>query len=447
MARRGWFLKRTRAPVPKLGRVPSGQPTILFTGFEPSGDDHAAAAIAELLARHPHVRVCAWGGPKMEAAGAEIVEHTGKDAVVGLPGVGKILEHRRINARVAEWVARNKPAVHVPVDSPAANFPICKITKRAGARVVHLVAPQVWAWGSWRIHKLRRLTDFVCCLLPFEEQYFRDRGVEARFVGHPLFDTPLDLDALDSAVAAWPRGETNLAVMPGSRPAELRQNAPLLVEVYRQLEAERPGLRGVVAAATDEIAGDLPALAGGAWPDSLRIERARTDEIVRWCDAALVVSGTVTLQVARQARPMLVVYKWSRLVYWLIGRWLLRTRYFTLPNLIAGREIVPEMVPYFGGPGPVLDRLRALLDDPGALRAQRETLGTLAGIYRGRSAAEGAARAIAWQAGLEDADAIPDVLGDGTPPLEQLARAAGPSCPAPETEQTRGAVASGPAGE
>jgi len=396
--------------------------TILFTGFEPSGDDHAAAVIASLRQRHPGVRVCAWGGPKMEAAGAEIIERTGHDSVVGVPGIGKILEHRRINTRVAAWIHRNRPAVHVPVDSPAANFPLCKIAKQAGARVVHLVAPQVWAWGSWRINKLRRLTDFVCCLLPFEESYLRSRGVEARFVGHPLFDTPLDLDAIGGAVENWPRGETNLAVMPGSRPAELRMNAPLLVEVYRRLEAERPGLRGVVAAATDDIAADLPGLAGGAWPESLRIESGRTDEVIRWSDAALVVSGTVTLQVARQVRPMVVVYKWSRWVYWLIGRWILRTRFFTLPNLVAGKEIVPEMVPYFGGPGPVLERIRPLLDDPSAMEEQRRALGLLREIYRGRSAAEGAARAIAWQAGLEDAAAIPASLGAEPPPLERLAQ-------------------------
>ena len=96
------------------------------------------------------------------------------------------------------WLDANPVAVHVPVDSPAANFPSCKIAKARGAKVVHLVAPQVWAWGKWRVNKLRRLTSFVCCLLPFEEQYFKERNVPAEFVGHPLFDELPDLGALDA---------------------------------------------------------------------------------------------------------------------------------------------------------------------------------------------------------------------------------------------------------
>ncbi|HHN78407.1 MAG TPA: lipid-A-disaccharide synthase, partial [Phycisphaerales bacterium] len=142
------------------------EPAILFTGFEPSGDDHASAVIAELRRRHPGLRMYAWGGPKMGQAGAEIIEETGKDAVMGLPGLSKVLEHRRINQRIAAWLDRNPVRVHVPIDSPAANFPICKMARKRGVKVVHLVAPQVWAWGKWRVNKLRRLTDFVCCLLP-----------------------------------------------------------------------------------------------------------------------------------------------------------------------------------------------------------------------------------------------------------------------------------------
>ncbi|MEM0983203.1 MAG: lipid-A-disaccharide synthase [Planctomycetota bacterium] len=379
-------------------------PTILFTGFEPSGDDHASAVIRELRARHPHVRVFAWGGPKMEAAGATIVEQTGRDAVMGVPGIGKILEHKKINKRVEAWIDEHRPAVHVPVDSPAANFPICKIAKDAGAKVVHLVAPQVWAWGTWRVKKLRRLTSFVCCLLPFEEEFFKERDVPAAFVGHPLFDKPLDLDALDREVASWPRSDgVNLAVMPGSRPGEIRKNFPVLIEAYRMLEKKRPGMRGVVAATNPEVERTLRGLAGGPWPESLRVEHGRTDAVIRWCDAAMVVSGTVTLQIARQAKPMVVVYKSNPVVYWLLARWLLSTTYYTLPNLVAGREIVPELVPYFGGPEPVFRAVDRLLSDPHALAVQREELGDLASAFAGRSAAVGAAEAIARAAGLQNA--------------------------------------------
>lgn len=397
----------------------SDAPAILFTGFEPSGDDHASAVIRELKARHPGVRVFAWGGPRMEAAGAEIVERTGQNAVMGLPGLGKILEHRAINKRVAAWLDANPVAVHVPVDSPAANFPICALAKKRGAKVVHLVAPQVWAWGKWRVNKLRRLTDFVCCLLPFEERYFKDRHVPAKFVGHPLFDEAPELGALDAELAGYPEPPAGadwgrkIALMPGSRPKEIERNFPLLIEAFRRLRRDYPDLTGVVAATRADleptlrgIARRTPIAPGCAdrctdgWPDGVTIASDATDAVTRWCDLALVVSGTVTLQIARQHKPMVIVYKSSRLMYWAIAKWLLSTPYFSLPNLIAGERIVPELIPHFGGPEPIVDGAVALLERPEGAAQQRAALREIAEKYDGTHAARGAAEAIARVAGL-----------------------------------------------
>src|SRR4029077_19745467 len=130
-------------------------------------------------------------------AGATLVERTGDDAVMGVPALKKIREHTRINERIDAWMRQHRPGVHIPVDSPGANFPICKIAKGHGIKVVHLVAPQIWAWGRWRIGKLRRRTDMVLCLLPFEESFFRTRHVPARFIAHPLFDAPISEAELD----------------------------------------------------------------------------------------------------------------------------------------------------------------------------------------------------------------------------------------------------------
>ncbi|MFG0286253.1 MAG: lipid-A-disaccharide synthase [Phycisphaerales bacterium JB039] len=384
---------------------PSDTPTILFTGFEPSGDDHASAVIREIRRIAPHVRMYAWGGPRMEQAGAEIVERTGRDAVMGLPGLAKIREHRAINRRVGLWLDERTPTVHVPVDSPAANFPICSMAKQRGVKVVHLVAPQIWAWGSWRIRKLRRLTDMALCLLPFEEGWFTTRGVPARFVGHPLFDEPLDLDALDREAAELPGGDPKLALMPGSRPSELRKNFPLLLATFRALRAERPALCGVVAAVNDEVAQILRQMAesAGGWPDGLHMVAGKADAVIRWCDLALVVSGTVTLQIARQHKPMVTFYKSSRLLYWLIARWIVSTRYFALPNLIAGSAVVPELIPHFGGAGPLLAAARRLMDDPEAMARQRTDLRDICSRFQGHNAAKSAARIIAHMAG-----ALPD---------------------------------------
>jgi lipid-A-disaccharide synthase len=383
-------------------------PVILFTAFEPSGDDHAAAVIAELRRRRPDLAIHAWGGPRMARAGATIVERTGDDAVMGMPGYKKIQEHREINDRIARWVRVNPVRVHVPVDSPGANFPICAITRAAGARVVHLVAPQIWAWGRWRIHKLRRRTDLVLCLLPFEEGFFQRRHVNARFIGHPLFDEPINEGALDARAqalaAATGGGSPRIALMPGSRPAELAHNFPLLLDAFRALRDSHPGLSGVVAATKPAVAERLRAMAesasGGGWPERLGMAVTDTDAVVRWCDLALVVSGTVTLQIARQLKPMVVVYRGSRIFYYGFAKWILATKYFALPNVLAHREIVPEFAPHFGGADKIVRAARRLLDSPEQAADVRAELARVVGLFQGRNASAAAADAIEEVAGL-----------------------------------------------
>lgn len=396
-------------------------PGLLFTAFEPSGDDHAAAVILELRRRHPDLPIYGWGGPKMRRAGAVIIAETGKDAVMGLPGLGKILEHRQINRDIAEWLdVHPEVRVHIPVDSPAANFPVCAISKKRDRQVVHLVAPQLWAWGQWRVKKLRRLSDLVLCILPFEQTFFADRGVNARFIGHPLFDEPLDTDALTAQAADLPQGRTRLALLPGSRPAELRRNFPVMLSAYKQLRAEHPDLVGVLAATTESVREQLYAQANatGGWPDGLDVVVGQTDLAIRWCDLAVVVSGTVTLQVAKQAKPMAILYKVNKIQYRIFGR-LVQAPYLSLPNLVAGREIVPELMPYFAGPERLLRCLRSMLNDPTDQEAMRLALRAVTEKFAGKRASAEAADAIEQLAGIMPNPALlPSTSRTSTTPIQ-----------------------------
>jgi len=374
------------------------QKGVLFTAFEPSGDDHACAVVAELRRRHPSLPIYAWGGPKTEAAGATLIERTGDDAVMGVPGLSKLLEHQRINRRIARWLdqptIKNTIALHVPVDSPAANFPICAITKKRGIRVVHLVAPQMWAWGPWRVAKLRRLTDMVLCLLPFEEDWFLSRGVPAKFIGHPLFDTPLNLPDLDARAAEIniSGGSPRLALMPGSRPSEIASCFPILLDAFKRLKKDFPTTSGVIAAtkpaaveAMRRRAADL-----GGWPDDLAVVIGDTDAVIRWCEFALVVSGTVTLQIAKQARPMVAVYRPNRLMYNLIMRWIISTELFTLPNLIAGKRILTEFIPHFGDGEDLAVEVIRLMRQPAYADDQRRELEKVISRFQNHNAARAA---------------------------------------------------------
>ncbi len=387
-------------PTDTTARLPRS-PALLFTGFEPSGDEHASHVVAELRRRHPDLPMYAWGGPRMEAAGCVLVERTGDDAVMGLPGLAKIRKHMRINRRIERWLRKNPVTVHIPVDSPAANDPICDIAKAHGCKVVHLVAPQVWAWGRWRVRALRRRTDMLLCLFDFEERFFHKRRVPARYVGHPMFDTPLDTDALDAAAQAFPAGRPRLAIMPGSRPDELERHFPLILGIFRGLRKLHPYASGVVACTSDATEARLRAIAHehGGWPEALHAAVGQTDAVIRWCDLALVKSGTVTLQVARQHRPMVAFYRKSNSILYAVARLILATKFFSLPNVLAHKRVVPEFIPHYGGPEPIIKAAHHLLTNREAADKQRAALAEIVSHFRG-SASSRAADVIEEIAGL-----------------------------------------------
>lgn len=381
--------------------------TILLTAFEPSGDALGAAFARALLQQCPDLRLCAMGGPAMAQAGVELVQTTTEHAVMLHGAAAQVLEHRRRVQRLRQWLAEHRIHALVPIDSPAANWSICQAVRdtQPQARIVHLVAPQLWAWAPWRIGKLRRLTDHVLCLLPFEPDWFGARGVKATFVGHPLFDEPAqsqrgelvqDGQAID--------GTLRLALLPGSRPGEIAKNWPTMLEVFTGLRGRHGDLVGVVAAREQRAAEQVRALTGPARIDSLHIVSGQTPAVLRWSDVVLVVSGTATLQVAAVPRPMVALFNVNRLAWSLLGRFLVQTRTFTLPNLVAQWQgepgAIPEFVPHFRQVPPLLEAVDHLLGDEAARRQQRQRLHRVAEAFAGVRFAEEAPRVMRQVAGL-----------------------------------------------
>ncbi|HMN95470.1 MAG TPA: hypothetical protein PKC43_04575 [Phycisphaerales bacterium] len=388
------------AVVPTTGSASESAAALLFTAFEPSGDALAAPVIAALLERRPGLKIYAVGGPKMEAAGAAIVERTDEGAAMGLGALSKAFAVAATTRRLRRWSKHYRVLCHVAVDSPAANFPIARIMHRAGARVVHLAAPQLWAWGGWRIGKLRRLTSLVLCLLPFERRWFAERDVPARFIGHPAMSRPLDETALERRAAALPRGAPKVVLLPGSRPGEVRANMGLLGRAYIELQGRHGGMAGVVVAASPAM-GELVRRALPVFPNGLHMisGSAVTDGIsgldaaIRWADLALAVSGTVTLDLTRQRTPMVGLYR-TGVISWLGAKVLLRTPWRLLPNIIARRAIVPEFVPHVGGAGPIIEAAAHLMRDSRNLAQQSDELARIAQAYEGRDPGNEAAEAI-----------------------------------------------------
>lgn len=328
----------------------------------------------------------------MEAAGATILGRTADDGTMGLKSLRHAGSVRREIKRIKQWIREYRVLAVVVVDAPAANFHVAKAVKRTGARVIHLIAPQLWAWGRWRLGKLRKLTDLVLCVLPFEEQWFNDRGVPAKFIGHPAVNRPYDENEIREQTHGLPSGGPRIAIFPGSRSQEARANIRLLTNAYTELQGRFSGASGVVCAASPTIAKIIRKKIK-VFPTALHMVTGQHDGVIAWCDLALTVSGTITLDIARQRKPMIGVYKVG-IPEWLIAKILVRTPFYLLPNRIAEREIIPEFVPHVGGAMPIVKWASKYLLDSKNAAIQSEELARVMSRFANKKPAEEATRLI-----------------------------------------------------
>ena len=273
------------------------------------------------------------------------------------------------------------PVVHIPVDSPAAQFRITPAFRARGAKTVHWVAPKIWArrWDG-RLAKLRRQTDGLACLFPFEADWFSSRGLPATFVGHPSFSRAIEA----TPTPGLPETEHRVAILPGSRSQEIRDNLPLMLEVMDRLRSEMD-VSGVIVAADPRAAKQIESLNQSQYP----VRTGDIDGVLAWSTCAFAVSGTVTLDVARHRRPGLGIYAcgWA---FRMIAKILIQGMVLP-PNLVLGREAMPELAPIPMDSGLVLDAVRGLLNDDQALRAQVEAWNELHTMYEGHDPGAGVA--------------------------------------------------------
>ena len=334
----------------------------------------------------------------MQQAGAQLLESSTDHAVMLAAAATQYWRHRKRLSQLRSWLSEHQIAAIVPVDSPAANWSICKLIRRyqPATRVVHLVAPQLWAWAPWRINKLRRLTDHVLCLLPFETDWFAQRGVRATFVGHPLYDPKPTDAALVNNEMSFPQGAgPKLAILPGSRLAEVKANWPCMLTTLATLRKRYVDLHTVVATYNQRITDQVVKMTQQNNPsqlDAFQIKMSNPDAVLSWADAALVVSGTATLHAAAHHVPMVMFYHVNRLAWHLVGRWIVRTRTFSLPNLVVQDEglgnVIPEFVPHFGQIEAIIEELEPLLTDGPACSLQKQGFDRIARRFAGVHFAE-----------------------------------------------------------
>jgi lipid-A-disaccharide synthase len=353
---------------------------VFISVAEVSGDENAAAFIRSLHELDPAIIVEGLGGPRMREAGAVIHHETVGGAAMLLHGLSRAGEIWRLLRWTRRHFQTHKPDLQVCVDSSGMNFHFAKVAREAGVPVLYYVAPQLWASRPGRIKQLRRWINRVASIIPFEEEYFRQRGVEATFVGHPLFDRlPAERPSLSRppAVQELAHRPPVVGLLPGSRRTEVRANFPHMLQVARLILAQIPQAKFLVpaTASTHSIAVQIAAQAN---VPNLRIESDAIDAMLPTCDLCIAKSGTTTLHAAAYGIPMIVVYRLNPLVWHLAGRFIVKTKSIALVNLLAGPRIedriVPEIVPWWGSDLPVAQMALEMLREPHHLDAQRQNL-------------------------------------------------------------------------
>ena len=336
---------------------------VALVAGEASGDILGSGLMQAIKARHPDAEFIGVGGGRMEAEGLKSYFPMERLAVMGLVEVlGRLFELLGRRRQLARDLIAAKPDVFIGIDAPDFNLGLELKLRRAGIKTVHYVSPSVWAWRQKRVLKIREACDLMLTLFPFEAQFYDEHQVPVRFVGHPLADAiPQQADRAGARDALdLPQDEPVVALMPGSRGGEVARLGELFLDAAIRLRSLRPGVRFLLPCATPERREQLEQmLAGRDLP--LTLLNGRSHEALAACDAVLIASGTATLEALLYKRPMVVAYRVAPLTYRILKR-LVKSPYISLPNLLAERLLVPELIQDAATPEALAQTVAPLID-------------------------------------------------------------------------------------
>jgi lipid-A-disaccharide synthase len=365
----------------------------MIVAGEASGDLHGGNLVRAMRAIDPHLSFYGVGGNRMRAEGVELLADAADMAVVGLTEVihklGTIL---RVMHRLKASFAKERPDLVILIDYPDFNLPLARAARKRGIKVLYYISPQVWAWRKGRIETIRKSVDRMAVILPFEEKFYREAGMDVTFVGHPL---------LDEVRKKYPRAEAlkrfglkgdaiTVAVLPGSRRSEVARLLPEMLGACRILTEKLSPMQFVLP-----LAGTLdPVFVRDIlrqFPVTINVVRDEIYDAIAVSDAAIVASGTATLETALLETPMVVVYKVSASSY-AIGRRFIRVDHISLVNIIAGRSVVPELIQDDANPERISAEVRELIVKRGKAGEMKAALAEIRGKLGTPGAAQRTAR-------------------------------------------------------
>jgi len=355
---------------------------IMILAGEPSGDIHGGHLCRELKNISPGIQLFGMGGPKMEEAGFEVVHRIGDTGVVGFWEVYKELgKYWKIFKKMVAVMEERRPDAVILIDYPGFNIRFARKAHQLGIKVYYYISPQLWAWGQWRIKKIRRYVDKMLVIFPFEKEFYNSHGIEAEFIGHPLIGTlNLDLSKEECQKHLGITSSPVIGLLPGSRRGEIEKILPILIETAKILQEKIPEAKFILPIASIEL---RPLIEDQLKQTSVKIRTREGSgkEIIVASDLLILASGTVTLEASVYLTPMIIVYKIS-FFSWLMGKILIKIPFIGLVNIVRGQKIIPEFIQYQARPEAVAQAGLEILTQPeirermiGELKIVRDKLG------------------------------------------------------------------------
>ncbi|HLH36554.1 MAG TPA: lipid-A-disaccharide synthase [Alloacidobacterium sp.] len=347
---------------------------------EASGENYAAQLIPAIRQLAPQAEFFGLGGRRMEALGFRRIVRAEDVAVMGITEIIRHIPHIYAEYRkLRASIAAERPDAAILIDFPDVNLSLARTLHRLKIPVIYFVSPQLWAWKKYRIRKVQRYVDRMLVIFPFEESFYREHNVEARFVGHPLVEVPLPSISRNEFAAQHGLDPSKewVGLLPGSRFKELRLNLPEMIEAARQIGGDYEYLLPVAPTLTPEQVGHVRSMLHQANPRIVITHDARA--VLHHSRASMVASGTATVEAALIGNPFIVVYRVSRLTY-AVARRVVKVPHVAMVNLIAGREVVPELIQNDFTAANAVSHLRPLLEDEAARSRMKQDLATVAAL-------------------------------------------------------------------
>jgi len=336
---------------------------LMIVAGEVSGDIHAANLVRATNARQPDLEWFGIGGPLMREAGVETLHDISEMAVMGLAEVLRRYPFfKRVLNEMLLLAEARKPDAVVLIDYPGFNLRLARQLRRCGIRVIYYICPQVWAWHRERIPKMAKIIDHLITIFPFEAQHFAATGLPVTYVGHPLVDEARRALALPAVILPW-KQKRRIALLPGSRKQEIQRLLPVMWQAAAQLERRDADISFIIATPGEaEVALIHSILKRRPGPRNVEVVASRTREVLRQADAAIVASGTATLETALMRCPMVVVYKVNPITY-CIGKRLIKIPNIGMVNIVAGHQVCPELIQAAATPTALADAISPLISD------------------------------------------------------------------------------------